>query len=140
VIDAVEELLRLYPPPYHLRMNNGPEFIANVLQQWCIGSGCSAAYMQLRSACENLFAESLNSHLMDEFLNIGLYASVQEAKLLAVQHRIEYSTYRLHSALQGRTPLEVIQVKESGLTTYQGSEGLDQQRDAGRRNSRNAEE
>jgi len=77
---------------------------------------------------------------MDEFLNIGLYASVQEAKLLAVQHRIEYSTYRLHSALQGRTPLEVIQVKESGLTTYQGSEGLDQQRDAGRRNSRNAEE
>ena len=29
--------------------------------------------------------------------------------MLAEQHRIEYNVYRLHSALQGRTPLEVIQ-------------------------------
>ena len=26
--DTIEELLKLYPPPTHLRMNNGPEFIA----------------------------------------------------------------------------------------------------------------
>ncbi len=30
-------------------------------------------------------------------------------KLLAEQHRIEYNVYRPHSALQGRTPLEVLQ-------------------------------
>ena len=44
----------------------------------------------------------------DEFLNIELFTSVQEAKLLAEQHRIEYSTYRSHSALQIRTPLEIL--------------------------------
>ena len=27
-IDTIEELLKLYPPPTHIRMNNGPEFIA----------------------------------------------------------------------------------------------------------------
>ena len=26
MIDTVEELLKLYPPPTHLRMDNGPEF------------------------------------------------------------------------------------------------------------------
>ena len=26
VIDTIEELLKLYPPPTHLRMDNGPEF------------------------------------------------------------------------------------------------------------------
>ncbi|MCP9943253.1 integrase core domain-containing protein [Cyanobium sp. ATX 6E8] len=34
---------------------------------------------------------------------------MQEARLLAGQHRIEYNVYRPHSALQGRTPLEVLQ-------------------------------
>ena len=35
-----------------------------------------------------------------------MFASLKEAKQLAEQHRIEYKVYRLHSALQGRTPLE----------------------------------
>ena len=51
--------------------------------------------------------ESFNSRFRDEFLNIELFTSVQEAKLLAEQHRIEYDTNRPHCALQGRTPLEV---------------------------------
>ena len=53
--------------------------------------------------------ESFNGRFRDEFLNIELIASVQEAKLLAEQHHIEYNVYRPHSALQGRTPLEVLQ-------------------------------
>ena len=52
--------------------------------------------------------ESFNSRFRDEFLNIELFTSVQEAKLLAEQHRIEYKTYKPHPALQGRTPLEVL--------------------------------
>ena len=53
--------------------------------------------------------ESFNGRFGDEFLNIELLASLKEAKLLAEQHRIEYNVYRPHSALQGRTPLEVLQ-------------------------------
>ena len=37
VIDTIEELLTLYPPPTHLRMDNRPEFIAHALQEWCTG-------------------------------------------------------------------------------------------------------
>ena len=38
--------------------------------------------------------ETFNSRFGDEFLNIELFTSVQEAKLLAEQHRIQYLTYR----------------------------------------------
>jgi len=53
--------------------------------------------------------ESFNARFRDEFLNIELFTSLVEAKMLAEQHRIEYNVYRPHSALQGRTPLEVLQ-------------------------------
>jgi hypothetical protein len=47
IIDTIEELLKQYPAPTHLRMDNGPEFIAHALQE---------------------FVESFNSRLRDEFL------------------------------------------------------------------------
>ena len=86
VIDTIEELLKLYPPPTHLRMDNGPEFIANALQEWSAGSGCNTAYIPPGSPWENPFVESFNSRFRDEFLNIELFTPVQEAKLLAEQH------------------------------------------------------
>ncbi len=109
VIDTIEQLLKLYPPPTQLRMDNGPEFIANALQEWCTGSGCSTAYIPAGSAWENPFVESFNSRFRAQFLNIELFTSVQEAKLLTERHRVEYNIYGPHSALHGRTPLEVIQ-------------------------------
>ncbi len=83
-------------------MDNGPEFIANVLQEWCTASGCSTASIPPGSPWENPFVESFNSRFRDEFLNIELFTSVQETKLLAEQHRLEYNTYRPHSALRVR--------------------------------------
>ena len=109
VIDSIEELLKQYPAPTHLRMDNGPEFIAHALQEWCTGSGSGAEYIPPGSPWENPFVESFNSRLRDEFLNIELFASLPEAKVLAEQHRMDYNTSRPHSALQGRTPLEVLQ-------------------------------
>ena len=77
-----EELLKLYPPPTHLRMDNGPEFIANALQEWSAGSGCNTAYIPPGSPWENPFVESFNRRLRNEFLSIELFTSVQEAKLV----------------------------------------------------------
>lgn len=109
VIAAIEELLGQYPAPTHLRMDNGPEFVAHALQEWCTGNGSGTEYIPPGSPWENPFVESFNGRLRDEFLNIELFASLAEAKVLAERHRIEYNVYRPHSALQGRTPLEVLQ-------------------------------
>jgi len=46
---------------------------------------------------------------------IDLFTSVQEARLWAEQHRIEFNTYRPHLPLQGRTPLEVLQQWRAAL-------------------------
>jgi len=89
VIDTIDDLLKLYPAPTYLRMDNGPEFIAHALQEWCTGNGSAMADIPPGSPWENPFVESFNGRFRDEFLNIELFASLQEAKLLAEQHRIE---------------------------------------------------
>jgi putative transposase len=48
--------------------------------------------------------ESINGRFRDEYLNIELFTSLAEAKVLAEQSRIEHNVYRPHSALQGRPP------------------------------------
>ena len=45
VIDTIEELLKLCPAPTYLRKENGPEFIAHALQEWCTGNGPATAYI-----------------------------------------------------------------------------------------------
>jgi len=57
VIETIEDLLKLYPAPTHLRMGNGPEFNANALQKWCVGSGCNTTYIPPGSPWENPFVE-----------------------------------------------------------------------------------
>ena len=109
VIDTIEELLRQYPPPSYVRMDNGPECIAYALQECCTGSGSSTNYIQPGLPWENPFVESFNGLFRDEFFNIELFASLTEAMTLAEQLLIEYKTYRPHSALHGRTPVEVLQ-------------------------------
>ena len=108
VIDTIEELLKQYPAPTHLRMDNGPELIAHALQELCTGSGSGAECIPPGSPWENPFVESFNGRLRDKFLNIKIFASLLKAKVLAEQHRMEYNSFRPHSALQGRTPLEVL--------------------------------
>jgi hypothetical protein len=39
MIDSAEELLMQYPAPTHLQIENGPEFIAPVLQDLYLGNG-----------------------------------------------------------------------------------------------------
>ena len=68
VIDSIEELLNLCPAPTHQRMDNGPEFIAHALQEWCTGSGSGTAYIEPESPWGKPFVESFNGRFRDEFL------------------------------------------------------------------------
>ncbi|MCX5946902.1 MAG: DDE-type integrase/transposase/recombinase [Cyanobacteria bacterium] len=88
VIDAIEELFKQYPAPTNLRMDNGPEFIAHALQEWCTGNGSATEYIPPGSPWENPLVESFSGRFRNEFLSIELFASLPEAKVLAEQHRM----------------------------------------------------
>jgi len=95
--------------PAFIRSDNGPEFIVQVLRDWCKASTTttSTAYIEPGSLWENGFAESFNGRFRDEFPNTELFTTAPEEQILTERWRWEYNTLRPHSALQGRTPLEL---------------------------------
>ena len=110
VVAVLEELTSVNPTLTFIRSDNGPEFIAQALRDWCDDTGTtSTAFIEPGSPWENGFAESFNGRFRDEFLNTELFTTAPEAQILADRWRWEYATFRPHSALQERTPLEAAQ-------------------------------
>ncbi len=92
--------------PAHIRSDNGSEFLAKVIRSWMTRAGLETLYIAPGAPWENGYAESFNSKVRDELLNVEEFGSVLEAKVLAKEWRQEYNHVRPHSSLGYRTPVE----------------------------------
>jgi len=106
LIDVLEKLMYERGAPSYLRMDNGPELIAWGLREWCRLSGTDTSYIEPGAQWENPFVESFNGRFRDECLNVEEFWDLIEAQVTVEQWRIEYNTFRPHSALGGLTPAE----------------------------------
>jgi transposase InsO family protein len=66
--------------------------------------GAGASYIEPGSPWENPWVESYGSRMRDELLAIEQFDTLLEAQVLIADWRIEYNTYRPHSALGMLTP------------------------------------
>jgi putative transposase len=106
LVDVLDGLVATRGAPEHLRADNGPELIAWALGDWCRLSGTQTSYISPGSPWENPYVESFNGRVRDELLNVEELASLTVAQAVVEAWRIEYNTYRPHSALGGLTPAE----------------------------------
>lgn len=104
VIDILAHVFLIRGVPKHIRSDNGPEFIADVIRRYLETAGVGTLYIAPGSPWENGFAESFFSRLRDEFLDRELFADLREAQVLAAAWQNEYNHRRPHSALAYQTP------------------------------------
>jgi IS30 family transposase len=90
-------------------MDNGPEFLAEALVDWCRLNGINASYIDPGSPWQNGYVESFNGHLRDELLTLEVFDSMWEMRTVLEDHRLEYNHYRPHSSLRYLTPIEFAQ-------------------------------
>ena len=90
--------------PLHLRSDNGPEFIAKGLRHRLAAKGVATACIEPGSPWENGFAESFHSRVRDEFMNIEIFRTILEAKVMADRWIWKWNHLRLHGSLDDRTP------------------------------------
>ena len=104
VIDQLFELIIFRGIPEHIRSDNGPEFTANAVRRWSNRLGVKTLFIEPASPWENGYIESFNGKLRDELLNLEIFTTLTEAKVLIGQWRREYNQVRPHSSLGYRPP------------------------------------
>jgi len=123
VIAVLEELVRQRGAPCHIRLDNGPEFIAESLKKWAEGHGITLAHTEPGSPWQNGYIESFNGKFRDECLNQEVFFSRVEAQVVVEWWRRSYNEERPHSALGGKTPAEVAAAHREGYTPPGGDSG-----------------
>jgi putative transposase len=106
LVEVLAGLVAVRGAPEYLRADNGPELIAWALREWCRLSGTRTSYIEPGSPWENPYVESFNGRVRDELLNLEEFTSLTVAQVVVEAWRIEYNTYRPHSALGGLTPAQ----------------------------------
>jgi putative transposase len=95
--------------PAFVRFDNGPEFLANAVADWCRFNAVASIFIDPGSPWQNAWIESFNSRLRDELLNGWTFDNLLEAQVLIEDWRIDYNDNRPHSAHGDLTPREFAQ-------------------------------
>lgn len=123
----MEHLVQERGAPEFIRLDNGPEFIAQAIKEWIAKKGMKTLSIEPGSPWENPYSERLTrlrlalraalarglspcgrlkGRFRDEFLNVEVFGSKLEAKVLGHEHREKYNHHRPHSSLGDLTPAE----------------------------------
>ena len=92
--------------PAFVRFDNGPEFVAHAIDDWCRFNGVDSVFIDPGSPWQNAWIESFNGRLRDELLNLWIFDSLLEAQVLIEDWRRDYNTNRPHTAHGDLTPTE----------------------------------
>ena len=106
VIMVLDELTAIRGAPENIRSDNGSEFIAKVIKEWCKESGTNTLYIEPGAPWQNGIVESFNSRLRDELLSSEIFTTLAEARFLCARWRADYNHRRPQRALGKQTPAE----------------------------------
>ena len=123
VLDLLAELFVDRGVPEYIRSDNGSEFTAQAVRDWLKAVGVRTLYIEPGSPWENGYVESFNGKLRDELLNVEIFDTLWEAKVLVERWRREYNQRRPHSALAYRPPAPEAKLPRSsalGSVTWSG--------------------
>ena len=96
---VLDQLIAMYGTPRRLRCDNGPEFIAGTLRDWCDTHGVLLPFIQPGKPNQNAYIERFNRSYREEILNAWIFTSLAEVRALSDEWRVMYNTERPHQSL-----------------------------------------
>jgi putative transposase len=104
VVRVLEQVLAWRGQPQALRLDNGPELIADRFMAWCADRGIELRYIQPGKPVQNAFIERFNRTYWTEVLNAYVFESLDQVREISAEWIQSYNEARPHDALDGIPP------------------------------------
>jgi len=104
VVRVLEQVVAWRGQPQALRLDNGPELVADRFMTWCVERGIALRYIQPGKPDQNAFIERFNRTYRTEVLNAYVFESLDQVREISAQWLDSYNEERPHEALAGLPP------------------------------------
>jgi putative transposase len=121
VIGQLEQLVGWRGKPQRIRVDNGPEFIADALAEWAKGKEIEIKFIEPGKPYQNGFMERFNRSFREEVLDNYCFDRLAEAQAMAHAWMWIYNNQRPHTALTNKPPVVFLQQhqKITNFPTFQ---------------------
>jgi putative transposase len=82
VVRCLNRIAKERGAPVYVRFDNGPEFIAHTVDDWCRFNGTGTVVIDPNISWQNAWTWSFNSQMRDEHLNGQQFDTLLEAQVL----------------------------------------------------------
>jgi putative transposase len=106
VIRVLEQVVGWRGQPQAIRLDNGPEFLAERFATWCTDRRIALRYIQPGKPNQNAFVERFNRTFRHEVLDAYVFESLDQVRAISAEWMREYNEERPHDTLDGIPPSE----------------------------------
>jgi putative transposase len=110
VIEELNNLIGWRGQPEKIRVDNGPEFIAHALNQWCesFTPPIELVFIQKGKPSQNGYIERFNKTFREDILDFLLFESISQAQAYANEWMWMYNNERPHQSLNNLPPTQFL--------------------------------
>lgn len=117
VIWVLKHLICRHGKPKNIRMDNGPEFVAKIIQQWSHVNGNTFKYIVPGKSIQNAYIKRFNKTYREYILDSFMFDILDEVREVKQEFVDDYNNFRPHDALSGIPPREYCEMY-SGCCNY----------------------
>jgi putative transposase len=105
VIWVLNHLMKRRDKPKSIRMDNGPEFIAIIMQEWCEANKINMLFIQPGKPTQNAFIERFNGSYRRGVLDAHIFQRIEQVREQTQIWMHDCNNHRPHDSLKRLPPV-----------------------------------